>query len=62
MIINDQHYNKIYCNYYFVTSTIDEGSNNNIKYIGLDNIKLMLENLSLDAEEIEKKLTVFQDI
>ena len=36
MIINDRHYSKIYCNYYAAISAIDEGSNNNLKYIGLD--------------------------
>jgi len=59
MIINDQYYNKIYCNYYAVVSTIDEGSNNNLKYIGLDNIKLMLQNLALDSDEIQKNLSKF---
>lgn len=30
MIYNDHHYSNIYCNYYAVTSLIDEGSTNNL--------------------------------
>ena len=54
MCINDRYYSKIYCNYYFTLGAISEGSKNNLKYMGLDNIQKLLQNFQLDIPQMEK--------
>ena len=41
---------------------ISEGSKNNLKYMGLDNIQKLFQNFQLDIPQMEKIWDTFEDI